>query len=254
MKIVIIEDEPLMADALEEAILRVDPESEISAKLPGIKASLDYFKEGEIPDLFFSDIELSDGLSFEIFKKLDLATPIIFCTAYNHYALEAFRVYGIDYVLKPFQDEDIKLSLQKFRNLKEQSRNVKGEIANLLDWMDKKENASRGSILVHQGDKIIPIKSLEISLVQLKSGIVYVYRTDGKSFPTQYKIDRIHAILGDHSFFKVNRQYIINRNAISHVSQYFARKLLIHPKLKVDEQLIVSKARASLFLRWLEAN
>ncbi len=253
MKVVIIEDEPLMAEGLREEILRIDPQVEIVAQLGSIQDSIEHLQNEGFPDLFFSDIELSDGLSFEIFKHVNNTTPIIFCTAYNHYALEAFQVYGIDYLLKPFSPEDIQATLNKYQLLFPQQQEQKIDFKAMFELLEKKQAPAQASILVHQGERIIPMPATQIALAQLDHGVVYLHTFDQKRHPVQHNMDHLLQILGP-SFFRVNRQFIIQHGAVQHVSQYFARKLIIQPKIEFAEQLIVSKARVSAFLHWLEVN
>ena len=134
MKVIIIEDEPLMSEALKEEILRVDARIEIVAQLSSIRESIAYLENNKWPDLFFSDIELSDGLSFEIFRHLQNTKPIVFCTAYDQYALEAFKVHGIDYILKPFQADDIDATLKKYKTLTNSTPSSLLDIESIVWW------------------------------------------------------------------------------------------------------------------------
>ncbi|MEM6320398.1 MAG: LytTR family DNA-binding domain-containing protein [Bacteroidota bacterium] len=254
MKVIIIEDEPLMAEALAKKVTTIDPAIQVVAQLDSIQVSIDYLSTHESPDLFFSDIELLDGLSFEIFKRTNNKVPIIFCTAYNHYALEAFEVYGIDYLLKPYDNQKIAASLEKYQEL------VQTNVAPPIDYqvlqqlLEQQQKASnRTSILIHQGDKIIPLSSTDIALAFLLNGIVYVFTFAGKKYAVNYNLERLQQLLGT-SFFRINRQGLINRKGVKHVSQYFGRKLIIQANFAFSEELIVSKGNTTKFLAWLEAS
>jgi len=251
MQVIIIEDEPIIIDALEELIKKADPTIRIVARLCNVKEAIEYLENNELPDLFFSDIELTDGLSFEIFENQKTTVPIIFCTAYNRYALDAFQVYGIDYLLKPFKFSDIRNALEKYKLLSQPKSNPSIDYQNLLQQITQHKVENKGSVLLYSGDKIIPLQNKNVALVELNNGIVYVHTFTGERFSVNYSMEKIHAILGE-GFYRVNRQYIINRHAIRHISQYFARKVTIKPTINFSEKLIVSKARASDFLRWLE--
>jgi len=250
MKIVIIEDEELLAKALESVLQDYSDSIEILKILGSVEESLDYFENGPLPDLIFSDIQLGDGLSFEIFKKLQLSVPVIFCTAFDEYALEAFKVNGIDYVLKPFEPKKIKESLDRFKTLIGKSREVidYGKLHNVI----KEElNTTRGSLLVSKGDSILPISISDIRLVFIESSISYIICSDSSKYPVDETLDTMQQMLGP-NYFRLNRQFIIHRKNIAKVSRYFGRKLLVHPKLSHDEQLLVSKENSTSFLRWLE--
>ncbi|MEP4496293.1 MAG: LytTR family DNA-binding domain-containing protein [Ekhidna sp.] len=250
MRVVIIEDEPLMAQELENEILKVDDSIEILGKFESVKDSLTYLTKNELPDLFFSDIQLSDGLSFEIFQEIDNSIPIIFCTAFNEYALEGFNANGIDYLLKPFDNEAISRTIAKYKKLTK-PKDLSGELRSLFQTLNN-EISQKNSLLVHRGSKIFPIKNADVRLAYLNNGITSIITKDHKKHIVNYSLDALDDILGK-DFYRANRQIIIHREAIIHVSQYFARKLLVEIKIPFDERVIVSKANASNFLKWLES-
>lgn len=251
MKIAIIEDEPLLAEALQDEILHLRPNAQIVASLPSIKTALTYLAESEPPDLFFSDIELADGLSFEIFKRIKLTTPIIFCTAYNHYATEAFRVHSIDYLLKPFEREDIKNALQRYEEQAKQGNQPDFDFAALLQMMQTQNTPTERNFLIQKGSNIIPVPVAEIAVAEIKNGIVYLHTFNKKRHPINHTIEKTHQILGG-NFYRVNRQFIVNRKAVGQVAQYFGRKLLVQPTIPFEERIIVSKANVTDFLKWLK--
>lgn len=251
MRIVIIEDEYLMAEELESLILAYSSENNIVAKLSTIDEAIDYLKNNNAPDLIFSDIQLADGLSFEIFKEVEHFAPVVFCTAFDEYALEAFKANGIDYILKPFDNKRISETLTKINRLR--SNNQNDTIKNVVnDLTARSKHNIKTNILIFQGEKIIPINISDIALIQLEAGIPYLHTFDAKKYVTEHTLDTLENDLGS-SFYRVNRQFLINRKAIHHVSKYFARKLLIESIVKVEEQIIVSKAKSSDFLNWLQA-
>ena len=253
MNVTIIEDEPLIADALEEKIKHSNPEIKVIAKLESIVKALKYLKHNELPDLFFSDIELRDGLSFEIFREIKNTTPIIFCTAYNHYALNAFQVYGIDYLLKPFKQVDIDAAINKYKTLVENPTKQTPDIQEVIKIIENKKNGTAGTVLIYRGDKIIPLEKSKIRLAELSNGLVYVYTLSNERFAVNYSLDKLQNILGS-DFYRVNRCFVINRQVIDYVAQHFARKLIIKPSFNFTTPLLVSKAKASEFLKWLEAH
>ena len=253
MKVIIIEDEPLMASLLEEKILQVDDSIKVITQLKSIKEAIEYMEEGEHPDLFFSDIQLSDGLSFEIFKRIENTLPVIFCTAYNDYALDAFKVYGIDYLLKPYDIDDIKSALTKYYTLTKSDGEQSIDYDAIYNMISNQKQTRSSSVLIYRGDEIIPLATHNISIAGLDDGHVYVYDLNQNRHRVKQNIEELDDVLGP-NFYRLNRQYIINRKSIDHISYYFNRKLLVHPTFKFREKLFVSKAKSRGFLSWLESH
>lgn len=250
MKIVIIEDEELTANDLADTILSISTDYEIVKTLFSVKESITYFKLNNDFDLIFSDIELGDGLSFEIFRKVNLNKPVIFCTAFNEYALQAFDSNGIDYILKPFNLKSVEKSLTKLETLRGTNVKETYNYNQLIEAILNKEKSTFRSILSYQGDKIIPIKIDDISLIYIENEMVYVI-CNNKTIRVQHTIDELESMVGN-QFFRANRQIIINRNSIKEINQYFMRKLLIVPSVNYNNQILVSKARSKSFLNWLK--
>lgn len=251
MNIVIIEDEPLMASELERMVLALQPSWKVQARLDSIKQAIAYFEEHAFPDLFLSDIQLTDGLSFEFFKTVDVNIPVIFCTAYNQYALEAFRANGVDYILKPYDQEIIGQTLEKFQRLFQQKAFPKEAIEQLIQHYSPTSQSPSKSIIVYQGEKMIPVQLSNLFIVSLENGMSYIYTRDGQRFRSNKSLDVLEQKLGSY-FFRANRQCLIHREAVQAVVPYFARKLLVQPVIMFDSKIIVSKAKASRFMRWLE--
>ncbi len=249
MKVIIIEDEQFTANLLQSKILSIDSTISIIAKLSSIQEAINHIQQNGFPDLFFSDIELTDGLSFEIFKQLNNKTPIIFCTAYNQYAIDAFRVYGIEYLLKPFDTNDIKQALSKYQKLVRTTESI--DYSTLLNLLNKQEETKVSSILIYKGEEILPIKVEDIAVAGIDHGVVYIYTFNQKKYATQQNMEQLFDLLND-DFYRINRQYIINRAAVATISQYFGRKLQVYSSIKLEDKLLVSKANVKEFLSWLE--
>jgi len=250
MKIVIIEDEQRTADDLAETILKLSPETQIAARLSSVKDSVAWFKKNEQPDLIFSDIQLGDGLCFEIFKNHNITTPVIFCTAFDEYALTAFKAHGIDYVLKPFDEQTIANALYKYKELEEKFLGNTRQIDKILQLFENRKIKEQGSVLVYHKDKILPVKIQDIALFYLEHEITYLITFGQKSFTISKSLEDLEMITGN-SFYRANRQYLINRKAIKEVSQYFARKLSISLMFPFDETITISKVKVPDFLNWL---
>ena len=250
MKILIIEDEKLTAKDLARTLSGIDSQIEIVKMVHSIEEAINYFKTKQQIDLIFSDIELGDGLSFEIFEKLKITTPIIFCTAYNQYALEAFKTVGIDYILKPFSKQTIENALLKFQNLKEKLSNSNEQYSRLLDILKQNINPQSHSIIIHQGDKIIPLNTNDIALFFIEDELVFAYTFDGKKNNLSQSMDNLEKQFRI-DFFRANRQFLVNRNAIKDASFYFNRKILINLNIKFKEQIVVGKLKTTAFSHWL---
>jgi two-component system, LytTR family, response regulator LytT len=254
MKIVIIEDEQITADDLALSIRKVEPLAQIIAILKSVRESIDFFQDNSIKiDLIFSDIQLSDGLSFEIFNKLSINAPIIFCTAYDEYALNAFKVNGIHYLLKPFTLKTVSEAIIKFKVL---SSNLSGnslQYHEILEILKEGKSINQISILVYQKDKILPVPLNNIAIAYIENELTYIITFNQDKFPVNKSLEEIETLTGNR-FFRANRQYLVNRKVIKDSTQYFARKILINLSFPFENRIIVSKARASEFLNWLSGN
>lgn len=247
MTVIIIEDEPLLAAAIEKEIRAYDASIEVPARLASIADALDYFSEHALPDLFFSDIQLSDGLSFEIFRTLKSTKPVVFCTAYNEYALEAFQQNGIDYLLKPLEPAKLRATLTKYREL---VRPVPFSAEDMLRHFGTAPKPAGRNLLVSRGDRIIPVKKADIAVFVLVNGITYAHTLSGEKYALDQTLEEIERGM-EINFYRANRQVIVNRAAIGEVKRYIARKLRIKTIPESPIPVIVSKAKASGFLDWL---
>lgn len=249
MKIVVIEDEQLIAEDLMDVLKQVNPDIEITAHLSSVQEGIDFFSSEREIDLIFSDIQLGDGLSFEIFKKHRLTVPVIFCTAYDEYALEAFKVNGIDYILKPYSKVSISEALERYANL--QAKFVSG-IQHFSDSMEtmSQRNVSSSTLLVHHREKIIPLKRSEIALAYIRNEMVYLRTFDGTNYLINKSLDELDQTLGD-EFYRANRQFIVNRSAVKDVTTFLTRKYSVNLTIPFTEQIMVSKEKMTSFLTWL---
>jgi two-component system, LytTR family, response regulator LytT len=252
LKIVIIEDEELSAQDLKSTLLKIDTSIEIAAMLDSVKACEAYFANNPIIDLIFSDIELGDGQSFDVFEKINSTTPIIFCTAYNQYALKAFETAGIDYILKPFSKQTVEKALTKYKNLRPHENTLEPNNLNqLLDQLRKELNHNKlPNILTYLQDKIIPIEGDQIALFYIEHNLVKALTFQGKTIHTNYKLDELEKSFTPY-FFRANRQFLVNKKAIKEASQHFHRKLQIHLSVLFPQEILVGKEKASAFLQWL---
>ncbi len=250
MRVIIIEDELFTAKDLERTVKTVEPNIEVIAILQSVEEAIDYFKNNGEPDLIFSDIQLGKHLSFEIFKKIKISAPVIFCTAYNEYALEAFNSNGIDYLLKPFNKNSIEKTLEKYQNLKQKFNKSQDEISIILNKIERKITNKSSSIVVFVGDKIIPIEISNIAVFYVENEITYALTFDNKKYSVNEKLETLETN-NVQSFFRANRQFLINRKAIKDAANYFNRKLIVNLSITFEQQIIISKLRKADFLAWL---
>jgi two-component system response regulator LytT len=251
MKIVIIEDELLTANDLALTLVQLDAEIIISAVLPSVKSALQYFADHEPPDLIFSDIQLGDGLSFDIFRGNLMNVPVIFCTAYDEYALDAFKANGVDYILKPFTNVSLNQTLQKYKLFRQKFAPKESySYDKLAELLQKKLHHKKNAILVYQGERIIPLPVAEIALCFVHNKITLIICFDQQNFMVNQSLEELENTCGS-EFFRANRQYLVNRTAIKEVSHYYARKLLLKLSINFKDTIKISKERSSSFLEWL---
>lgn len=252
MKIVIIEDEQLTANDLAATIQAIEPNAEITAFLGSVKEALNYFGKEVDVDLIFSDIQLGDGLSFEIFAKVKITAPIIFCTAFDEYAINAFKTNGIDYILKPFTSKAIEVALNKYHQLQHTFSTSSVQYETVLKALMMNSTPVTTSILINYKDKILPIKTDEIALFYVENEITHLLTFDKREFTVGKNLEDLEHVTGK-GFFRVNRQFLVNRKAIADASRYFSRKLSVNIVVPFKETIIVSKEKTPQFLGWLES-
>jgi DNA-binding LytR/AlgR family response regulator len=251
MEIVIIEDEKLTAEDLAATIQSVEPDTRIAAILGSVKEAVAYFREGVACDLIFSDIQLGDGLSFEIFRTARIEAPVIFCTAFDEYAISAFKANGIDYILKPFNTKSIEAALNKYHQLQHSFTGPALNYDGVIKALMKEVPASSVHVLIHHKDKILPVKVDDIALFYVEHEITRLLTFDNKSYVINKTLEDLEQVTGK-GFFRVNRQCLVNRRAVRDASRYFSRKLAVNISVPFKETITVSKEKTPQFLSWLE--
>ena len=252
MRVVIIEDELKTAKELKNMLEAMDSDICIEAILRSVLSAVEWLKKNSAPELIFSDIQLGDGLSFEIFKEVQVEAPVIFCTGFDEYAIRAFESNGIDYLLKPIEESKLQRSLEKYLRFKEHSVSASRQAGKLQKLLVQMNAGYKQVILVHYRDKIIPVKVTDIAFVYASNGLVYLYTSNGRNYPIQFIIEQLECMFNPQQFFRANRKFIINRETIQSIEQYFNRKLLVKTTCEIPEKIIISKIKAQPFLRWVE--
>lgn len=252
MKIVIIEDEKITADDLAATIKELEPDSEVIAILSSVKSAICYFQKNLAADLIFSDVQLGDGLCFEIFKAVKISTPVIFCTAYDEYALNAFKTNSIDYVLKPSTSKTIAEALAKYHRLRQTFSGDDQKYKAIFEALMTRDTPKSASVLVHHKDKIMPVKFDDIAMFYIDNEITHLVTLDKRNFSISKTLEELEQISGS-NFFRVNRQCLISRKAVIDASHYFSRKLSVNISVPYHDKITVSKEKTPQFLKWLES-
>lgn len=247
MNIVIIEDEELAVRNLENIFKEIGNITPI-AVLESIADTVEWFGMNEDPDLVFLDIHLADGSAFEIFKLIDIDCPVIFTTAYDEYALQAFKVNSIDYLLKPFDVAAVKKALGKLKNIT--NGNVSDGMKRLLSILKPGTEYKTHFLVSQKGDKLVPLIVNDIAYIYIELNIVKAVTFEEKSFVLQYTMGELSDMLNPKDFYKANRQFIIARKAVKDIDLWFNNRLSINLKPAAPEKVLVSKARITDFKLW----
>nr|WP_321451070.1 LytTR family DNA-binding domain-containing protein [uncultured Carboxylicivirga sp.] len=251
MKALIIEDEHTAAENLKAIIKEESRDMEIIDVLDSIQSSVEYLNNQPMPDVIFMDIHLADGQSFLIFEQVEITCPVIFTTAYDEYALEAFKVNSIDYLLKPIQPEDVSRAIRKLNQL---TNNDKDEYTERIESFLASRITYTKTFLIPYKDKLIPISTAQIAFFYTSNEAVSVTTIDGRSYPMDKSLDTLMNKLDPGSFFRANRQFIIAHQAIKEVAIWFGNRLSATLVVPTEERIIISKARVSSFKKWLAQN
>ncbi len=250
MKVIIIEDEKLSAEHLQNLLKRIDPAIEVIATIDTVKKALETFAGGVNADLLFVDIHLADGLSFEIFSKIAIDTPVIFTTAYDEYAIKAFKLNSVDYLLKPIGKDDLKAALDKYNKLTKVNRaSIVEDFAIAYKELNKQY---KNRFMVKMGDAITTIKTEDIAHFIFEDGLVMVVTGSGMRYALDYTLDNLETIVSPDIFFRINRKVIVNINSIQKVSPYFNSRLRLNSGELKDDDAIVSRERVNDFKKWLD--
>ena len=250
INVLIIEDEQPAAKRLEKMLLEIMPDSEIIGRCDSVEASVQFLKANKMPDLLMLDIQLGDGLSFDIFKQVEVSCPVVFTTAYDEFAIKAFELNSIDYLMKPIRKENLERSLEKFNKLRNQSSPLNWEsIAALLD-KDKRDFKQR--FLVYVGEHLHSVQTSDIAYFYSVEKATFITTFTGKSYNVDLSLEKLEGMLSPTEFFRINRQYLVAFSAIKKISVLSKSriKLTIDP-LPLDETL-VSTARTHDFREWLD--
>jgi DNA-binding LytR/AlgR family response regulator len=250
MKVIIIEDEKLSAEHLTVLLQRTDQNIEVTHYFDSIKSSVKALKSGLSAELIFMDIHLADGNSFEIFKQFPLEIPVIFTTAFDQYAIPAFKQNSIDYLLKPIAFQDLKFAVEKFK--KQRQTDTKLMLASLTSAFQQIKKDYKSRFMVKLGQTIDTILTDEIHHFHTKESMTFLVTNKGNQFNIDYSLEELESILNPKIFFRINRKIILNIQSIEKVCTYFNSRLSIATKFLDNEAKIVSRERVADFKKWLD--
>ena len=249
-RILIVEDEPLSAQKLTLLLSELIPEGQIVATLDSVRSTVKWLKDFPSPDLAFFDIQLADGICFEIFEQSNIVFPVIFTTAFNEYALKAFKVNSIDYLLKPLKEEELQAALKKFKE-GFYSRPVSLELSSMAATLNLLTNSYKSRFLVKVGEhlKMIPVE--EMALFYSMDKAVFVKTANGQDMALDFTLEQIVGLVDPGLFFRVSRSHIVSLSYISDVVAYSGSRLVVKLSLKTDSPVVVSREKVQAFKTWL---
>ena len=255
MKVLIVEDEPLVGRNLQKAIEEVEPEAEVLGQLQSLEDTKAWFKEHPEPDLLFLDIQLSDGVSFDLFQTVEVNCPVIFTTAYNEYALQAFKVNSIDYLLKPIDQQELRQAFAKYKKLRSQPEIplLRQQLNDLIKGLSsgQQKPAYKERLLVTYRDALIPIPVQQIACIH-RDQLLFVTTHENKRYVANYgTLEQVEHLLDPHLFYRANRQHILHIDAIDSIHQHYTGKVTVKLKAPLTAEIDVSRERAADFKQWL---
>jgi DNA-binding LytR/AlgR family response regulator len=250
MKAVIIEDEKLSAEHLGNLLRRIDPDFKVVAAFDSVKKSIEAFQKGISADVLFVDVHLADGLSFDIFSKVQIDIPVIFTTAFDEYAIKAFKLNSVDYLLKPVGAEDLRGAIDKLKKFNtHQQVSIIQDIATAYQNLNKQY---KNRFMVKMGDSIVSVKTEDVLHFIAEDGITLMLTNSGKRYAVDYTLDQLEGLIAPDVFFRINRKVLISINSVQKVSSYFNSRLKINSELLDHETAVVSRERVSDFKAWLD--
>jgi len=254
MKVLIIEDEAPAARRLQSLLAEYDPSIQTSAVIDSVEDAVAWLNNYPHPELIFMDIMLADGQSFEIFEHVEITVPIIFTTAYDEFAIKAFKVNSIDYLLKPIEPQLLAMALKKYHSIRQSPGNLKELMESLLLGGIKSQKSRpdfKNRFLIKSGDKFIPIEISQVAYFSFEDKLTFLHTIHQKRHMLDHTLDELETLVDPSLFFRLNRQHIASFSSIKTVHNYFNGKLKVYLNPEVKDGIIVSKERAPFFKLWL---
>ncbi|MFT3701313.1 MAG: LytTR family DNA-binding domain-containing protein [Agriterribacter sp.] len=255
MKILIVEDEELAVKKLRGLLREVAPSAEVVADLDSVTTTVTWLKQHPSPDIILMDIELSDGQSFDIFEQVEVKSPVIFITSYDEFAIQAFKVNSVDYLLKPVEKEDMSDALEKFEKLKAfYSTSAPGfSISKLVEELQTRLQPKhyRKRFLCKYSNKLITIETHDIAYFYTVSKVNFMHTYDARKIVIDYSMEELEQMLDPNVFFRINRSCIVSLRSIQKMDDYFGQRLLLQLKPPAEEEVVISRERVNAFKTWM---
>jgi DNA-binding LytR/AlgR family response regulator len=253
MKALIIEDEYPAAERLEKLIRKLGARVELVGVLESVESAKRWFATSQSVDLIFSDIQLSDGLSFQIFEAFPAHSPIIFTTSYDEYAIKAFRVKSIDYLLKPIKLPELADAMKKYQDLKQEfsPHAYARKVESLLDSLEMSRRTHKTRFLVKNGEQLIPMGQDQVAYFYTANELACLVGRDGRQYLVDYTLEELESLVDPLQFFRLNRQFIAQITAIQKIHTYFNGKLIVELRPETAQEVLVSREKAPAFKAWL---
>ncbi|WP_031528081.1 LytR/AlgR family response regulator transcription factor [Dyadobacter crusticola] len=252
-RILIIEDEEPAGQYLTQLIQKIDPKTVILDILESVETAVNWLSNNLVPDLIFLDVQLGDGTCFQVFEQISIGCPVIFTTAHDEYALRAFKLNSIDYLLKPIRQEALKFSLDKYYQLNEENAiNKVKYLEELMHTQILNRRSPRKSFLVPYRDKLIPLRDVDFAWLTIRNSVVVATLHDDRNFVIDKSLEELENQLDPTNFFRANRQFIISRQCIQEIELYFNGRLLLRTIPVSPNQILISKERVPVFKKWFE--
>ncbi len=254
MNVAIVEDEYPAVERLTKLLVRADPQINIVATLDSVTNAVAWLRNNPAPDLILSDIQLSDGLSFEIYEQVVIESPIIFTTSYDEYAIRAFKHKSIDYLLKPIKFEALVQAIKKYRDFRNafSGADHATRLEHLLDTLNHSGKTFKKRFLVKKGEQLIPVADEAISYFYTENELVYLVTNQHKKYVTDHTLEQLEGLVDSKKFFRINRQFILNMAAIQEIHTYFSHRLKLQLQPAPSDEVVVSKGKVKDFKAWLE--
>ena len=252
MKVLIVEDEELAVKKLRKTLFTVDGTIEVTGVTDSIKSTVEWLQSNPQPDLILMDIELADGQSFEIFNLTEVKSPVIFTTSYDEYALKAFKVNSVDYLLKPIQQEELQAALNKFRKMTGSNKSelsLDSLVKELQQKLQPKEYRKR--FLVKQGQKLVSVEVEDIAYFYSDGRLNFFKTSDNRKFVVDYTMDELEDMLDPVQYFRISRSFYVSVNSIDKIEDYFGNRLILQLKPVVDKEALVSREKVTDFKKWM---
>lgn len=250
MNVLILEDEKAAATRLQQLMTEVAPAANVTAVIEGVRAAVVWLTKNPAPDIILSDIQLADGLSFDVFQQVSVTAPVIFITAYDAYTLKAFKLNSIDYLLKPIDKDELRAAFVKYENL-HKTVGVSRQMLDMFQNIAAGRSGYKSRFMIRQGDRLLTIPVEDVAFIQADDKVIFLHTRKGNKYIIDDTLDELETMMDPKVFFRLNRTYIAPLYAIDKISHHFNGRLKISLAGCPDNEIFVSRARVAAFKQWL---